>query len=308
MGFYAPAQIVRDAREHGVEIHPVDVNHSQWDNILERTADGALALRLGFRQIAGLIEDDMTRLVAARENGFETLESCAFRAGLSRRSLKTLADADAFRSCHALSFAPEKQLDRRAALWASRRLPGATPLPLFAAAGIEELGAESDAALPDLLLGEQVVADYQTLRLSLRAHPMQILRPVLARENFIRASDLPTCRDGEWKKVAGLVIVRQRPGNGKMVFITLEDETGVVNVALYSTLFELYRKPTMASRLMAVEGRVQKSWAGVAHLLARRIYDRSDELLRLSETARGGPERARHPRNVRAIPKSRDFH
>ncbi|MDI9847581.1 error-prone DNA polymerase [Rhodoblastus sp. 17X3] len=308
MGFYAPAQIVRDAREHGVEIHPVDVNHSLWDNTLERAAGGALALRLGFRQIGGLIEDDIARLVAAREKGFGTIESCASRAELSRRCLKTLADADAFRSCRALSSAPEKQLDRRAALWAARRLPGATPLPLFAAAGIEELGAEPDAELPDLLVGEQVVADYQTLRLSLRAHPMQILRPILARENFIRASDLPACRDGEWKKAAGLVIVRQRPGNGKMVFITLEDETGVVNVALYSTLFELYRKPTMASRLMAVEGRVQKSWAGVVHLLARRIYDRSDELLRLSETARGAPERARHPRNVRAMPKSRDFH
>ena len=104
------------------------------------------------------------------------------------------------------------------------------------------------------------------------------------------------------------MIVRQRPGNGKMIFITLEDETGVVNVALYSTLFELYRKPTMASRLMAVEGRVQKSWAGVAHLLARRVYDRSDELPRLSETAHGAPDHARHPRNARVIPKSRDFH
>ncbi len=308
MGFYAPAQIVRDAHEHGVDIRPADVNHSVWDNHLERAADGALALRLGFRQISGLVEDDMTRLVAARESGFETLESCAARAGLSRRSLKILADSDAFGSCRALSRAPEKQLDRRAALWAARRLPGAAPLPLFAAAGIDDLGAEPDPELPDLRVGEQVVADYQTLRLSLRAHPMQILRPLLARESFIRASDLPACRDGEWKKAAGLVIVRQRPGNGKMIFITLEDETGVVNVALYSTLFELYRKPTMASRLMAVEGRVQKSWAGVAHLLARRVYDRSDELLRLSETAHGAPDRARHPRNARVIPKSRDFH
>jgi error-prone DNA polymerase len=308
MGFYAPAQIVRDAREHGVEIRPVDVNHSFWDNVLERTANGALALRLGFRQVGGLVEQELNALIAVREKGFETVESCAARAGLSARCLKTLADADAFRSCRTLSLAPEKSIDRRTALWAARRLPGAKPLPLFAAAGVEELGAEPDPQLPDLRIGEEVVADYQTLRLSLRAHPMRILRPLFAREKFIRASDLPACSDGAWKKAAGLVIVRQRPGNGKMIFITLEDETGVINVALFSTLFELYRKPTMAARLMAVEGRVQKSWAGVVHLLARRIHDRSDELSRLSEAAHGAPDRARHPRNVRVIPKSRDFH
>jgi error-prone DNA polymerase len=308
MGFYAPAQIVQDARAHDVEIRPADVNHSLWDNRLERAADGALALRLGFRQIAGLAEADMKRLVAVRENGFETLESCAARAELCARSLKLLADADAFRPCRALSLAPDKILDRRAALWAARRLPGAKPLPLFAAAGVEELGAEPDPELPDLRIGEQVVADYQTLRLSLRAHPMRILRPIFARENFIRACDLADRRDGAWTRAAGLVIVRQRPGNGKMVFITLEDETGVINVALYSTLFEYYRKPVMASRLMAMEGRLQKSWAGVAHVLARRVYDRSDELSRLSETAQGPPDRARHPRDARVIPKSRDFH
>ncbi len=312
MGFYAPAQIVRDAREHGVEIRPVDVNHSLWDNTLERAEDGSLALRLGFRQIGGLVEAEMARLIAARDKNFETLESCATRSGLSARGLKILADADAFRSCRVLSRAPEKKLDRRAALWAARRLPGTKPLPLFAAAGVEDLGAEPDPELRALRIGEEVVADYQTLRLSLRAHPMQILRPIFAREKFIRASDLPSCPDGAWRKAAGLVIVRQRPGNGKMIFITLEDETGVINVALYSTLFELYRKPAMAARLMAVEGRIQKSWAGVVHLLARRVYDRSGELSRLSESARGaqGPEirRARHPRHVRVIPKARDFH
>ena len=311
MGFYAPAQIVRDAREHGVEIRPVDINHSVWDNRLERAENGALALRLGFRQIGGLIQGEMERLVAARGEGFATLESCAARTELCARTLKILADADVFRSCRALTFAPspeaEKKLDRRAALWAARRLPGAKSLPLFAAAGIEDLGAEPDSILPEMRLGEQVVADYQTLRLSLSAHPMQLLRPLFVRENFARASDLAACRDGAWKKAAGLVLVRQRPGNGKMVFVTLEDETGVVNVALYSTLFERYRKETMAARLMAVEGRIQKSWAGVMHLLARRVSDRSDELGRLSESATGRADRARHPRNVRVLPKSRDF-
>jgi error-prone DNA polymerase len=311
MGFYAPAQIVRDAREHGVEIRPVDVNHSLWDNTLER-GEGALALRLGFRQISGLAESELERLVALRGDGFPTLESCATRAELPVRTIKTLADADVFRSCRTQVLSPDpaqqKKLDRRAALWAARRLSGGKPLPLFAAAGVEELGAELDPALPTLRLGEQVVADYQSLRLSLAAHPMQLLRPLFTRESFARASDLGACRDGAWKKSAGLVLVRQRPGNGKMVFVTLEDETGVVNVALYSTLFERYRKETMAARLMAVEGRVQKSWAGVVHLLARRVSDRSAELRRLSESATGGTDRACHPRDVRVIPNSRDFH
>jgi error-prone DNA polymerase len=309
MGFYAPAQIVRDAREHGVEIRPADVNRSLWDNTLERADTGALALRLGFRQIGGLSEDEMKSLVALRENGFETLESCAMRTQLCARTLKILADADAFRSCRAPGEADfPKRLDRRTALWSARRLPGRAPLPLFAAAGVEEWGAEPDPALPPLRLGEQVVADYQTLRLTLGAHPMHLLRPVFARENFVRASDLAACRDGAWRKTAGLALVRQRPGNGTMVFITLEDETGVINVALYASLFERYRKEVMSARLMAVEGKVQKSWAGVVHLLGRRVSDRSGELGRLSETAAGAPDRADHPRNVRVIPKSRDFH
>ncbi len=312
MGFYAPAQIVRDAREHGVEIRPVDVNHSLWDNTLERVENGALALRLGFRQVGGLMQSEMERLVASRSEEFSTLESCAARAELCARTIKILADSDAFRSCRALMFsqdsAPVEKLDRRAALWAARRLPGTKPLPLFAAAGVEELAPQPDSELPAMRLGEEIVADYQTLRLSLAAHPMQLLRPLFARENFARACDLGGCRNGAWKKAAGLVLVRQRPGNGKMVFVTLEDETGVVNVALYSTLFERYRKETMAARLMAVEGRVQKSWAGVVHLLARRVSDRSPELARLSESATGKPERAHHPRNVRVIPQSRDFH
>ncbi len=170
------------------------------------------------------------------------------------------------------------------------------------------MGAEPDAELPRLRLGEEVVADYQSLRLSLAAHPMQLLRPLFSREKFLRADELAGCRDGAWIKAAGLVLVRQRPGNGKMIFVTLEDETGVINVALYASLFERYRKEVMSARLMAVEGRLQKSWAGVVHLLGRRVFDRSDELGRLSDSATGGADRAVHPRNVRAIPQSRDFH
>jgi error-prone DNA polymerase len=309
MGFYAPAQIVRDAREHGVEARPVDVNFSGWDNSLERGESG-LALRLGFRQITGLAEEEMQRLVVVRAEKFETLEQCAALASLSERATKILADADAFRSCRALTDAPRERLDRRTALWAARRLTGAKTLPLFAAAGLEEWGEEPDPDLPNMRIGEQVVADYQTLRLTLSAHPMQLLRPLFARERFLRACDLAQAPDAGWRKAAGLVLVRQRPGNGKMVFITLEDESGVINVALYSTLFERFRKETMSARLMAVEGRVQKSREGVVHLLARRVSDRSEELARLAEGATGQGEvsRARHPRNVRVIPRSRDFH
>jgi error-prone DNA polymerase len=193
-------------------------------------------------------------------------------------------------------------------LWAARRLPGEKPLPLFDAAGVEELAEEPDPILPALGIGEQVVADYQSLRLTLNAHPMQLLRPLFAREKFSSARVLAGCPDGCWRKAAGLVLVRQRPGDGKMVFVTLEDETGVINVAVYASLFEQYRRETMSARLMAVEGSVQKSWAGVVHLLARRIYDRSDELSRLAEGLQRRAERAQHPRNVRVIPRSRDFH
>ncbi len=307
MGFYAPAQIVRDAREHGVEIRPVDVNASHWDYTLERGENG-LALRIGFRQISGLREDEILKLVAARGQGFETLEACAARTNLSSRALKVLADADAFRSCRALTLEPRERFDRRVALWAARRLPGEKPLPLFEAAGIGELAEEPDAVLPALGVGEQVVADYQSLRLTLNAHPMHLLRPIFSREKFSSARVLAGCSNGAWRKAAGLVLVRQRPGNGKMIFVTLEDETGVINVAVYASLFEKFRRETMAARLMAVEGRVQKSWAGVVHLLALRIYDRSDELAHLAEGLQRRADRARHPRDVRVMPRSRDFH
>jgi error-prone DNA polymerase len=207
-----------------------------------------------------------------------------------------------------LTAAPRERFDRRSALWAARRLPGAKPLPLFEAAGLEELARETDPDLPPLAIGEQVAADYQSLRLTLEAHPMQLLRPIFDRENFLRADDLSGRPDGAWVRAAGLVLVRQRPGNGKMVFITLEDETGVINVALYSTLFEQFRKETLSARLMAVEGRLQKSWAGVVHLLARRIVDRSEDLSRLADGLQQRADRAQHPRNARVIPKSRDFH
>jgi error-prone DNA polymerase len=331
MGFYAPAQIVRDAREHGVDVRPLDVNHSFWDNTLERDEQSALALRLGFRQAEGVHEAEGRRLVAARRGGFSSVEEVAARAKLHGRPMRALADADAFRSL---------RLDRRQALWEVRRLPDDGPLPLFAAAQARELGEEADARLPDMGLGEHVATDYQTMRLSLKAHPMAILRPIFSRENVATCAEIALRADGRFIRAAGLVLVRQRPGKGNAIFITLEDETGVANCVLWARQFEALRRPVMAARLMLVEGRVQKSPEGVAHLMASNIMDRSAALDHMWDAHRSGLARAksllspadegatlgepnaarharnsiasssrnRHPRDARVLPRSRDFH
>ncbi len=324
MGFYAPAQIVRDAREHGVETRAIDINHSHWDNSLERCADGApdslfdafssrepasasfenaLALRLGFRQAEGIRKVEADRLVAARRQGFASIEELACRAELHGHPMRALADVDAFRSIG---------LDRRAALWGVRRLPEDSPLPLFAAANARELGEETDAGLPDMSLGEHVATDYQTMRLSLKAHPMAILRPVFAHDGVLTSADLATARDGAFARMAGLVLVRQRPGLGNAIFITLEDEAGIANLVLWARQFDRYRRAVMSARLMLAEGRVQRGSEGVTHLMVGHVIDRSSELDRLWDDNRPGqapaPSRHRHPRNARVLPKSRDFH
>jgi error-prone DNA polymerase len=312
MGFYAPAQIVRDAQEHGVEIRAADINHSLWDNTLERGENGTLALRIGFRQIDGFSEDDAKKLVEARTRSYASIEDLAVRARLFSRPMRLLADADAFRSLG---------LDRREAMWAVRRLPDDDPLPLFAAADARELAAEADANLPIMPLSEHIAADYQTVRLSLKGHPMQILRPIFRTEGVATCAATSGRRDGALTRTAGVVLVRQRPGTGNAIFITLEDETGITNVVLWARLFERYRKEVMGARLLLIEGKVQKSPEGVVHLMARRVFDRTPELSRLSEThetqidpghadesSRQQAIRGSHPRNVRILPKSRDFH
>ena len=291
MGFYAPAQIVRDAREHHVEVRPVDINHSFWDNVLEPARPGAvphagrvpLALRLGFRQAEGIHEAEAKRLVAARREGFASVEELSMRAGLHGRPMRALADADAFRSLG---------LDRRATLWEVRRLPEDDPLPLFAAANARELGVEADLPLPAMSLGEHVATDYQTMRLSLKAHPMALLRPIFTREGVCSSAETAARADGRFTKTAGLVLVRQRPGKGNAIFITLEDETGVTNCVLWSRQFEALRRPVMTARLMLVEGRVQRSPEGVVHLMASHIVDRSATLDHLWEAERSGFTRA----------------
>lgn len=316
MGFYAPAQIVREAQENGgVEPRPIDVNSSAWDNLLEPGRPGwksRWALRLGLRQLDGFKEDWAKRLVEARTGPYRDVEDLARRARLPARAMRLLADADAFRSLG---------LDRREALWAVRRLPDDAALPLFAAAGARELGAEADAMLPTMPLAEHIVADYQTARLSLKGHPMQLLRARFRHEGILSCAETDAKPDGIFVRAAGVVLVRQRPGNGNAIFVTLEDETGIVNVVLWARLFERFRREVMGARLMLVEGRVQKSPEGVTHLMAARVIDRSADLLSLSDTHRAElplPEvdelrnpplpRHRHPRNVRVLPKSRDFH
>jgi error-prone DNA polymerase len=313
MGFYAPAQIVGDARKNGVDVRHVDINASVWDNSLEPDASGRPALRLGLRQIDGFQKKCAARLVAARNAGYGSIDDLWRRAALPQRALRLLADADAMRSTG---------LDRRDALWAIRRLPDDDPLPLFAAADWMELGEEEHASLPRMPLCEHVVADYQTVRLSLKAHPMRFLREIFDKQGVVSCQGLDRLADGARAKVVGIVLVRQRPGKGNAIFMTLEDETGVANALIWSRRFEHYRRPIMAARLALVEGRVQKSKEGVVHLIADAVYDRSADLTHLSDTHKAEPELTRadeifhpqaprshgHPRSIRIIPKSRDFH
>ncbi|NEK21843.1 DNA polymerase III subunit alpha [Sulfitobacter sp. JBTF-M27] len=316
MGFYAPAQIVRDAREHGVEVRDVDVNLSEWDCTLEPCAEG-FALRLGFRQVDGMREEAGRRIVAVREAPFEDVAGLKEVAKLDRGTVRRLAAADAMRSMG---------LDRRAALWQAQGLKDAPALPIFEAAEARDEGAEPQVSLPAMPQAEHVVADYQTLRLSLKAHPMSFFRSALRKQGFARTDALPGMNHGQRVSLAGLVLVRQKPGSAKGVcFITLEDEAGVANLVIWPKLFEHFRPVIMSARLMVVHGRVQSD-GRVIHVVADRLEDRTTRLDTLSEErvpatyARGDevthpiPSQVgagsgrRHPRDVRVIPKSRDFH
>ena len=296
MGFYAPAQIVRDVREHGVAVLPVDVNHSQWDCTLEETGpqveaqardagrlDRHVALRLGLRQIDGLPAHVAARLLVARsEQGpFADVASLRNRAGLSPAHIERLASADCFGSL---------DLPRRQALWDARSLIGAPELPLFQAARERDEGAErARISLPQMPLSEEVVADYQTTRLSLKAHPMAFLRAPLAERGFVRACDLRDRKFRSMVNVAGVVLIRQRPGSAKGVcFITLEDETGVINLVVWPDLKEKYRKVVMGARLMEVRGRVEYD-DEVIHVIAAHLVDATHELHLLSDDLLSAP-------------------
>ena len=379
MGFYAPAQIVGDARTNGVEVREIDVSHSFAQNTLEEGDGKYCAVRLGFRQIDGFswVDPDEERLKQSqlsfrgfsssfrgvavatnpepRDSGFDanasprnddgeratdwadriiaarnrrpftSLEDFARDTALPKRALILLADADAFRSIG---------LDRRAALWAVRRLPDDVPLPLFEAAVAREQPDENAKPLPLMPLPEQVVADYQTVRLSLKGHPMEFLREMFGKERVVACNEINHRHDKRRVRCAGVVLVRQRPGSAKgVVFMTLEDETGIANIVVWPKVMEQYRKEVMGARLILVEGYIQSSPEEVTHLVAQRMFDRSHDLIGLANDSisrkhpvPAGPalieplngdrrdhpdnpaQKIRHPRDVRILPPSRDFH
>ena len=272
-----------------------------------------MALRLGLRQIDGLRLDAATRIVAARgDTPYPSVEEMKNRAGVNVAAVERLAGADAFRSMG---------LDRRAALWDAKALKGAPDLPLFAHAQARDEGWETEVVrLPTMPLGEHVVADYQAVRLSLKAHPMLFLRTRYAQRGFVTADKLRSLKYGRRVSLAGLVLIRQRPGSAKGVcFITLEDETGVANLVVWPDAFKAQRKIVMGARLMVIHGMVQHDEA-VVHVVAQRLEDDTAMLRTISDEAMpstlsagdgGGtwrPQLAIHPRDVQCIPKSRDFH
>jgi error-prone DNA polymerase len=276
MGFYAPAQIVRDAIEHHVEVRPVDVNLSDWDCTLESTTNG-LALRLGFRQAKGVKESEIHKLVAARGDGYRSAEQLWRRGGLDLSALTRLAEADAFRSMG---------LDRRKALWAVRGL-GEAPLPLFAQApASEEVGADS-TALPVMPLSQHVIEDYRALQMTLKRHPLAFLRERLARCGVIANNRLSSRRNGEKVIVAGLVLVRQRPGTASgVIFMTMEDETGIANLVVWNHMFERFRRVVMTAKLVACRGKLQIEGTPphqVIHIVAEELIDLTPLLSSLRE-------------------------
>ncbi len=338
MGFYAPAQIVRDAQEHGVEVRAPDINHSGWDNSVEpgpqasarlhrRHADMAgdvrsvHALRLGLRQIGGLNENDMKNFIAARDGGYDSVRDVWLRGALTPVAIERLADADAFRSLG---------LGRRDALWAARglnRVGGQENLPLLA--HLSDRNQEPDLNLPPMLIGEHVVEDYRSLGLSLKAHPAALLRSSLAERNAITADRLSGMNDGARVRVVGLVLVRQRPGTASgVIFMTLEDETHIANIVVWPRVFERFRAEVLGARLCAVDGVVQNE-RGVVHVVAERLHDfspmlgklsnvtfdhctaRADEASRTSADARTHPRKVRHDLSISSagvMPKGRNFH
>jgi error-prone DNA polymerase len=272
MGFYAPAQIVRDARAHEVEVRPVCVNASRWDCTLEPTEEeGRFAVRLGLRMAKGVAELEAARIAVARgDEPYDSVEELWRRSGASVLTIEKLANADAFRA--------SLKLDRREALWAIRGLSD-EKLPLFdAAAGAAERMVEPQVTLVPMTSGRHVVEDYASTGFSLRRHPVSFLRGELARRRISPCAKLATMRDRSWLSVAGIVLVRQRPGSAKGVtFITIEDEGGIANLVVWPSLFQAQRRIVLAGGMIAAEGQVQRE-GDVIHLVAKRLTDLTDLL------------------------------
>ncbi|WP_184722412.1 error-prone DNA polymerase [Caulobacter sp.] len=316
MGFYQPAQLVRDAREHGVQVLPPDILTSDWDCSLEpltagfrapRIRDDKIAcqetrphwkaVRLGFRQIKGLKKADMAVLVFARQEGARTPAEFA-QGGVPQRALELLAEADAFASIG---------LSRREALWAVKGLKGEHKAPVQAPllAGLPLF--EDKVALPAMGAPQQVAEDYRTTSLSLKAHPVGFYRPMLTRRGVITAEQLMDVKDGRKVSVAGLVLIRQRPGTAKgVVFVTLEDETGVANAVVWKDRFDADRSVVMTASFLVVHGRVQKA-EGVIHVVAEGFTDLSAHLSTLRDEPGAPAPRVRQKVSGRLL-RSRDFH
>jgi error-prone DNA polymerase len=270
MGFYQPAQIVSDARKHGVHIRPVDVNFSNWDNILEEKSGKYCGLRLGFRQVKGIREEDIKVLISARNKTFTNINELR-EAGITQSVLEKLADVDAFLSIG---------LDRRKVLW---EISAGNDQPVALFAGTKpDYPDEEKVTLPLMRKSEQVVHDYAALSLSLKGHPVQFVREKLEQLRILTTAALGHGKDGDLVKVAGLVLVRQRPGTAKGIcFITIEDETGTANLVVFENLFDQFRKEILRSRLLMVEGRLQVE-GEVIHVIVQRCFDLTKLLRRLT--------------------------
>jgi error-prone DNA polymerase len=280
MGFYAPAQIVRDAREHGVEVRPVCINASRWDCTLEPAENDELAVRLGLRMVRGLGNDHAATILASRaDEPFSSVDDLWRRARVPPASLVQLAEADAFR--------PSLGMARREALWAIKALRD-EPLPLFAAASARDERAvpeliEPAVALKPMTAGGEVVEDYGHVGLTLRAHPVSFLRADLARRRIVTCDFAMRARDGQWLEAAGLVLVRQRPGSAKgVMFITIEDESGIANLVIWPKVFEKNRRTILGAGMLSVRGRIQRE-GEVVHLVARHLRDLSSDLASVGE-------------------------
>lgn len=270
MGFYQPAQIVIDAQKHGVEVRPVDINYSTWNNLLEEKAGNYCALRLGFRQVKGMREEDINVLLKARAATYKSIDELR-HIGLSESTLKQLADADAFRSIGA---------DRREALWEISKKD--TAIGVFEGQSNDDPD-EQEVMLPRMKESEHVVQDYATTSLSLKAHPVRFVREKLEQLHVINIHSLPDCTNGQLVKIAGLVLVRQRPGTAKGVcFMTIEDETGFANVVFFEKLFEKFRKEILQARLIMVEGKLQIE-GEVIHVIVSNCFNISSFLKSLTK-------------------------
>jgi len=307
LGFYAPAQLVSDARAHGVVVLPPDINVSRWDCTLEPQNDNTFAVRLGLRLVKGMAEEPAAMLVAARHGPYGSLEDVWRRTEIPVRYLEALAEADA---CGSLG------IDRRQALWAVRALRA--PLPLFAAADRCDRSApaqnlEPRVALTPLTAGENVVQDYATISFSLRSHPLRFLRQMFNERGWKPLDSLNNAKDGNTVRIAGLVLVRQRPGSANgIVFITLEDESGQANLVVWPQFFEEHRSVVMASRMLACVGKVQRE-GQIVHIVVKELYDVTSWMTRIGDMDMEQTARTENVTVVDQMPprlrqRTRDFH